>query len=449
MSEIKLTAERRTAFGKGAARRIRRDHKIPAVLYGHGTAPVHITLPGHDTMMALKTANALLSIELDGESQLALAKDVQRDPIKPIIEHVDLVLVRRGEKVTVDVPVHTEGEAGPDTIVTPRLADPAAARRGHPRSRSRSRCPSRACPRAPRSTPADVALPEGAELVSDPETLVVNVTAMISEEALEAELGEAAPAAEAEAADGDAVGGACWRRGTRRGLRRVARAPPCRRGSSSGSATPGLGMPEPATTSAPSWCASWLAGMPVGQVPGPRPSRPSPRRAPSTCELTRRAPTLPRFASAPQPGGAPGPPAVLAVPTAYMNESGGPVKALLRFYGLSPERLVVVHDEMDIAAGTIRLKRGGGEGGHNGLRSVSAALGTRDYLSVRVGIGRPPGRMDPTDYLLHDFGKAEREQLPFVVGDAAEATVALVTVGLVAAQQLYHIVRSEKGDKAT
>ena len=118
MSEIRLSAERRTAFGKGAARRIRRDHKIPAVLYGHGTAPVHITLPGHDTMMALKTANALLSIELEGQSQLALAKDVQRDPIKPVIEHVDLVLVRRGEKVTVDVPVHTEGEASPDTIVT-------------------------------------------------------------------------------------------------------------------------------------------------------------------------------------------------------------------------------------------------------------------------------------------------------------------------------------------
>ena len=118
MPEIKLVAEPRTQFGKGAARKIRRDHKIPAVLYGHGTAPVHITLPGHDTMMALKTANALLDIEIDGGAQLALAKDVQRDPIKPIIEHVDLVVVRRDEKVTVDVPVTTEGEAAAETMVT-------------------------------------------------------------------------------------------------------------------------------------------------------------------------------------------------------------------------------------------------------------------------------------------------------------------------------------------
>ena len=109
MSEIKLVAQRRTAFGKGAARRVRRDHKVPAVLYGHGTDPVHITLPGHETMLALKSANALLAIELEGDTQLALAKDVQRDPIKPVIEHVDLVIVREGEKVTVDVPVHIEG----------------------------------------------------------------------------------------------------------------------------------------------------------------------------------------------------------------------------------------------------------------------------------------------------------------------------------------------------
>lgn len=141
------------------------------------------------------------------------------------------------------------------------------------------------------------------------------------------------------------------------------------------------------------------------------------------------------------PGGAPGPAAVLAVPTAYMNESGGPVKALSGFFGIGPDRLVVVHDEMDIPPGTIRLKRGGGEGGHNGLRSVSAALGTRDYFRVRVGIGRPPGRMDPTDFLLHDFGTAEREQLPLTVSDAADATVSLVTVGLLATQQSFHIVR--------
>src|SRR6478735_7818212 len=118
MPEIKLVAEPRTQFGKGAARKIRRDHKIPAVMYGHGTAPVHIALPGHETMLALKHTNALLTLVIDGEEHLALAKDVQRDPIKPVIEHVDLVVVRRGEKVTVDVPVHLEGEAAAETVVT-------------------------------------------------------------------------------------------------------------------------------------------------------------------------------------------------------------------------------------------------------------------------------------------------------------------------------------------
>jgi large subunit ribosomal protein L25 len=120
MSETKLLAESRNEFGKGAARRIRRADKVPAVLYGHGADPVHITLPGHDTMMALKHggANALLSIELDGTSQLALPKQVQKDPIKGFLEHLDLIIVKKGEKVTVDVPLVVTGESAPETLVT-------------------------------------------------------------------------------------------------------------------------------------------------------------------------------------------------------------------------------------------------------------------------------------------------------------------------------------------
>ena len=113
-----MAVERRTQFGKGAARKIRRDGKVPAVMYGHGTEPVHITLPGHDAMLALKHANAVLTLVIDGEEQLALAKDVQRDPIKPVIEHVDLVVIRKGEKVVVDVSVHLDGEAAPETVVS-------------------------------------------------------------------------------------------------------------------------------------------------------------------------------------------------------------------------------------------------------------------------------------------------------------------------------------------
>ena len=138
------------------------------------------------------------------------------------------------------------------------------------------------------------------------------------------------------------------------------------------------------------------------------------------------------------PGGAPGPAAVVAVPSSYMNESGGPVKALMKFFSVEVDRLLVIHDELDIPAGDVRLKKGGGEGGHNGLRSISSALGTKDYLRVRVGIGRPPGRMDAADFVLRDFGTTERKELPFLVGDAADAAEMVVTEGLVAAQQKFH-----------
>ena len=140
-------------------------------------------------------------------------------------------------------------------------------------------------------------------------------------------------------------------------------------------------------------------------------------------------------------GGVPGPRAVLAVPSAYMNESGGPVKALMQFFSVDTDHLVVVHDELDIPAGDVRLKKGGGEGGHNGLRSISSALGTKDYLRVRVGIGRPPGRMEPADFVLRDFSVAERKELPFLVGDAADATEQLVAEGLSQAQQRWHSPR--------
>ncbi len=118
MSEVKLSATPRNEFGKGAARRLRRDHLVPAVLYGHGTDPVHVALPGHATMLALKgNANALLTIEIEGKSQLALPKDVQRHPLKGSIEHLDLLIVRQGEKVTVDVPLHFAGDPAPGGLV--------------------------------------------------------------------------------------------------------------------------------------------------------------------------------------------------------------------------------------------------------------------------------------------------------------------------------------------
>jgi peptidyl-tRNA hydrolase, PTH1 family len=131
-------------------------------------------------------------------------------------------------------------------------------------------------------------------------------------------------------------------------------------------------------------------------------------------------------------------PVTLAKPQTFMNLSGGPVAALRSFYKIPPERIVVIHDELDLPFEAVRLKLGGGDSGHNGLRSVTAALGTRDYLRVRVGIGRPPGRMDPADFVLRDFSAAEKRLLPLVLERAADAVETLLRHGLAAAQNEFH-----------
>lgn len=133
-----------------------------------------------------------------------------------------------------------------------------------------------------------------------------------------------------------------------------------------------------------------------------------------------------------------GPRAVLAKPLTYMNVSGGPTSSLAKYYGIEPGHVVAVHDELDIPFNTVRLKLGGGEGGHNGLRSISRSIGTRDYLRVRVGVGRPPGRQDPAEFVLRDFSGSERKELPLLVEDAADAVELLVQQGLLAAQQRVH-----------
>jgi peptidyl-tRNA hydrolase, PTH1 family len=133
-----------------------------------------------------------------------------------------------------------------------------------------------------------------------------------------------------------------------------------------------------------------------------------------------------------------GVPAVLAKPRSYMNESGGPIVAVSRFYKVPVDRLTIVHDDLDLSFGTLRLKRGGGDGGHNGLRSATAALGSREYARVRFGIGRPPGRQDPADYVLRDFSAAERKELGYLVDRAADAVEALLADGLESAQNKFN-----------
>ncbi|MFD7074103.1 50S ribosomal protein L25/general stress protein Ctc [Nocardioides sp. NPDC059952] len=205
MSSEKIVAEKRTEFGKGAARRIRRENKIPAVVYGHGADPIHLSLPGHDTMMALKNhgANALLQLDIDGKTQLALTKQVQVDDVRRVIEHVDFVAVRAGEKVTVDIVINVVGDAASGTmVVTDANTLTVEAEATHvPESIEVS---IEGLEIGTQILAGSVTLPKGTTLVSDPETLVVNITeAKTIEEPAEAAEGEAAEATEAEAADAE------------------------------------------------------------------------------------------------------------------------------------------------------------------------------------------------------------------------------------------------------
>ncbi|PJI94094.1 50S ribosomal protein L25/general stress protein Ctc [Luteimicrobium subarcticum] len=198
MSETKLTAETRTEFGKGAARRLRRAHQIPAVVYGHGSAPLHVALPGHETMLALKHhSNALLELDVDGKDILAIAKDVQVEPVRNVIEHIDLIIVKKGEKIVVDVPVVVEGEAAPGTttLQDANTLSVEAEATHLPESLSVS---VEGLEAGAKVTAGELELPKGVTLLSDAETLVVAVNEAFVEPAEDeaADAAEAAPAAE-------------------------------------------------------------------------------------------------------------------------------------------------------------------------------------------------------------------------------------------------------------
>ncbi len=198
MSEVKLAATTRTEFGKGAARRLRRAAQIPAVLYGHGTEPVHVALPGHQTMLALKQANALFEIELDGKATLAIAKDVQRDVVKNVIEHVDLLIVRRGEKVSVEVPVTVVGESAPGTIHIVEIQTLSLeAEATHLPSHVEVSIEGLEAGTA--LSAGELTLPKGAVLEGDPEQVIITVTVpTVSAEDRAADEAEAEAAAAAE-----------------------------------------------------------------------------------------------------------------------------------------------------------------------------------------------------------------------------------------------------------
>jgi large subunit ribosomal protein L25 len=200
VSEVRIVAEPRTEFGKGPARRVRRANKVPAVLYGHGEQPRHFALPGHELMLALRhDANALLTLQTDQGDQLALAKVITRDPIKGFLEHVDLVAVRKGEKVTVEVPIVLTGTAAPDVLVdqqtmTLTVEADATALPDHVEVTIQGLAAGR------KVTAKDIPLPAGTTLAQDPDHVIVQGLGVVSEEQLEAEL----TAAEEEVGAGQA-----------------------------------------------------------------------------------------------------------------------------------------------------------------------------------------------------------------------------------------------------
>jgi len=191
-----LSALVRTSFGKGAARKIRANDQIPAVIYGHGTDPQHVTLPGHETMLITRRSNALITLDIEGARQLALVKDIQRDPVKQVIEHIDLIVVRQGEKVSVDVPVHVEGESAPGTIHVVELnaITLEVSATAIPQSVVVS---IEGLEDGAQVHASDVVLPEGASLVTDAEVLVTSVSVPqldLTTDAVDDESGEAAEA---------------------------------------------------------------------------------------------------------------------------------------------------------------------------------------------------------------------------------------------------------------
>ncbi|WP_394431514.1 50S ribosomal protein L25/general stress protein Ctc [Streptomyces sp. SGAir0957] len=193
MSEVKLATETRTEFGKGAARRIRRENKVPGVVYGHGGDPVHITLPGHELLLALRTPNVLLSLDIDGKNELAIPKAVQRDPLKGFLEHVDLLLVKRGEKVTVELPIVTEGELAPGSTILEHVLNTLAVETEATHIPESVTVSIEGLDAGDSVAAKDIKLPSGTTLAVDEDAVVLQVLAAQAEEApAEAEGDEAA-----------------------------------------------------------------------------------------------------------------------------------------------------------------------------------------------------------------------------------------------------------------
>ena len=371
-----------------------------------------MTLPAHEVGLILRKANAVLDLDISGKSQLALVKDVQKDPVHQIIEHLDLIIVRKGEKVTIDVPVHVEGESFPGTIV------------------------------ALDATTLSVE----AEATHIPERLVVDIEGaeegthvLARDVVLPDGVDPALRPGDARHQHHPAGQGRPGRGGRRRGRRRERRG--CRgRGRGSGRGRGGVSPRRMATD-------TWLV---VG-LGNPGPDYAAHRHNVGQMALgvlaDRIGASFTRHNG--ERGGRRGRHRARAArnscsrkPEHFMNVSGGPVAALLKFYSLAAVALIVAARRARLA-----LRHRPAEVGRRQRRpqrdpfDIAASIGSPDFIRVRIGIGRPPGRQDPADFVLSPFSKAEREVLPNLLSDAADAVEMVVADGLLAAQQHFHSPR--------
>ena len=434
----------------------------PPCIYGHGTDPKHVALPAHQVGLLIRKANALLDLQIEGKSTLVLVKDVQKDPVRQIIEHIDLIVIKKGEKVQVEVPVHIEGEPFAGTIADldahTLLLEVEA-----------THIPERVVvsveglEEGAQIHAKDVELPKGATLINEPDTLVVNVHTP-----QKVDLGEeaAAEAAEAEAAEGEAAEGEA-----------AEEAPPSRRSSStdgacgaaSGYARSAGRRPFRVARRAPRRDArtermtmglfdflrpreqkddavadnTWLVvglGNPGAQYAGNRHNvgQMVADELASRIGATFKSHKTPSRVAEGflRPGG---PKLVIAKPNSYMNTSGGPVVGA-REVLLDPRR--AAHRRPRRARHPVRHRAPeAGRRARRPQRHPRRLEGDRRaaaFTRVRVGIGRPPGRQDAADFVLKDFSSTERAALPNLLSDAADAVEAVASEGIVAAQQRFH-----------
>ena len=416
MSEVTLVATTGRPTGSAPSRRLRAEGKVPAVLYGHGMDSLSVSVDRRELRHALTGpagVNALINLSVDGVIHPTIVKSLQRDPIKRNVGHVDFIVVRLDEVIEIS--------RAPSTWrARPRPCRPTAAwstprSTPSPSAPRRRTCPapssttSRTCRWATWSAPASSTMPEGVELVDDPEMAIVTALAAQVEKVEEPEEGE--EEAEGEAAEGAEAAGCRGRTVRGRRLGRVTE----RRGTPADLLVMGLGNPgqeySRSRHNVGAEVVEELARRHGGRLKKARQQRAL--TAEVSCGRARLA---------------------LAVPTTYVNLSGDAASSLIRRYGIDDlEHLVVVHDELDLEPGVVRIKQGGGLAGHNGLRSITQHLKTQDYLRVRIGVGKPPSKERGADHVLRRIPKRERELLDVAVQVAADAVEAIATNGLAAA----------------